>query len=169
MNYTLRKEKMGCNNCSKRRKTQDQTKNQEPLSELRNKSGATGCQCEFKDGESRIFCERHQIVKTRSLYELCRQRHDYFQLWEENRGPLQNLDPLPDPNKKKEKPKQEDPPEKSHGLGDTIEKITKATGIRAVVDAVSKVLGKDCGCEARKEWLNSKVPYKPKKTKGFFT
>ena len=154
MNYTLRKEKMGCNNCSKRRKIQDQTKNQEPLSELlRNKSGATGCQCEFKDGESRIFCERHQIVKTRSLYELCRQ----------------NLDPLPDPNKKKEKPKQEDPPEKSHGLGDTIEKITKATGIRAVVDAVSKVLGKDCGCEARKEWLNSKVPYKPKKTKGFFT
>ena len=100
---------MGCNNCSKRRKTQYQTKNQENLSELKNKSGVTGCQCEFKDGESRIFCERHQIVKTKSLYELCRQRDDYFQLWEENRGPLQNLDPLPEANKKKEKPKQEDP------------------------------------------------------------
>ena len=159
---------MGCNNCSKRRKTQYQTKNQENLSELKNKSGVTGCQCEFKDGEPRIFGARHQIVKTKSIYEVFRQRDDYFQLWEEKRGPLQNLDPLPEANKKKEKPKQEDLPGKPKGLGDTIEKITKATGIRAVVDVVSKALGKDCGCEARKEWLNNKVPYKPKKTKGFF-
>lgn len=45
--------------------------------------------------------------------------------------------------------------EKSKGLGDTIEKITKFTGIKAVVDAVVE----DCGCEARQNWLNGIVPY----------
>jgi hypothetical protein len=45
---------------------------------------------------------------------------------------------------------------KSKGLGDTIEKITKATGIKKVVDTVSKATGKDCGCGKRKAALNSK-------------
>ena len=35
---------------------------------------------------------------------------------------------------------------KSKGLGDTIEKITSVTGIKKVVDAVSKVTKKPCGC-----------------------
>ena len=64
------------------------------------------------------------------------------------------------------------PPEEevtpSEGLGDTIEKFTKVTGIKAVVDAISKVTGKDCGCENRRDWLNEKFSYKPTKTKGFF-
>lgn len=158
---------MPCNNCSKR-KIPDQTNDQDSFSGLRGQSGPTGCQCEFKDGESHIFCERHQVIKTRSLYKLCNQRHDYFQLWEENRGPFQNLDPPPDKKREKNESPKEDILAKPRGLGDTMEKITKAVGIRAVVDAVSKALGKDCGCDARKEWLNSKVPYKPKKTKGFF-
>ena len=51
--------------------------------------------------------------------------------------------------------------------GDTIEKITKFTGIKAVVDAFTKTSGNDCGCEGRKEWLNNKIPYR-RKTKGFF-
>jgi len=50
---------------------------------------------------------------------------------------------------------------KSKGLGDTIEKITKATGIKAVTDAVSKVTKKPCGCQKRKEALNQRFPYKP--------
>jgi len=45
--------------------------------------------------------------------------------------------------------------EKSKGLGDTISKITKFTGIKAIVDSVVE----DCGCEARQDWLNGKVPY----------
>jgi len=45
---------------------------------------------------------------------------------------------------------------KSKGLGDTIEKITKATGIKKVVDTVAKATGKDCGCGKRKEALNNK-------------
>ena len=50
---------------------------------------------------------------------------------------------------------------KSKGLGDTIEKITKATGIKKVVDTVNKATGKkDCGCNKRKETLNKAFPYK---------
>jgi predicted Zn-ribbon and HTH transcriptional regulator len=51
-------------------------------------------------------------------------------------------------------------PKKSKGLGDTIEKITEATGIKAVVEAVSEATGLNCGCEARKEKLNKLFPYK---------
>tara|TARA_R110000868_G_scaffold9795_3_gene48223 strand:+ start:799 stop:957 length:159 start_codon:yes stop_codon:yes gene_type:complete len=49
---------------------------------------------------------------------------------------------------------------KSKGLGDTIEKITKATGIKKVVDAVSKSTGKECGCRSRQNKLNNLYPYK---------
>ena len=49
---------------------------------------------------------------------------------------------------------------RSRGLGDTIEKITRATGIKKVVDKVSKDTGKDCGCNKRKEALNKAFPYK---------
>ena len=51
---------------------------------------------------------------------------------------------------------------KSKGLGDTIEKITKVTGIKKVVDTVSKATGKDCGCSAKKDTLNKRFPYNPK-------
>ena len=167
---------MPCGNCDKRRvmlnqarsqQTTQQQDGQDRSQELRTRTGPTGCQCEFKDGESQIFCERHQAVKTRSLYELCNLRHDYFQLWEDEVGPFQGPQGISKPEESPS-PEKEEASKESTGLGDTIEKITKATGIRAVVDTVSKMLGKDCGCEGRKEWLNSKVPYKPKKTKGFF-
>jgi len=49
---------------------------------------------------------------------------------------------------------------KSKGLGDTIEKITTATGIKKVVEVVSEATGKDCGCGARKDALNRVFPYK---------
>lgn len=49
--------------------------------------------------------------------------------------------------------------EKSKGLGDTIEKITTATGIKKVVETVSKVTGKDCGCAKRRDTLNRAFPY----------
>jgi hypothetical protein len=47
----------------------------------------------------------------------------------------------------------------SKGLGDTIEAITTATGIKAVVEVISKVTNTDCGCAKRKEMLNKMVPY----------
>jgi len=49
---------------------------------------------------------------------------------------------------------------KSQGLGDSIEKFTKATGIKTFVDKVSDGLNIPCGCEERKEKLNEVFPYK---------
>jgi len=46
---------------------------------------------------------------------------------------------------------------KSKGLGDTIEKVIRITGVDKVG---KKVLGDDCGCDARKKALNEAVPYK---------
>jgi len=49
---------------------------------------------------------------------------------------------------------------KAKGLGDTIEQITEATGIKAAVELFSKVTGIDCGCDERKEKLNNLIKYK---------
>ena len=51
---------------------------------------------------------------------------------------------------------------KSKGLGDSIEKFTKATGIKKVVDTVSKVTKKPCNCGKRKDTLNRLFPYNNK-------
>jgi len=48
----------------------------------------------------------------------------------------------------------------SRGLGDDIEKFTKATGIKNVVDKVAEGLNIPCGCSARKECFNKKFPNK---------
>lgn len=45
----------------------------------------------------------------------------------------------------------------SRGLGDTIEKITEATGIKSLVHTL---FGDDCGCEERKKRLNALFKYK---------
>ena len=49
---------------------------------------------------------------------------------------------------------------KAEGLGDTIEQITTATGIKAAVDWFVDATGIDCGCEARKEKLNKMFRYR---------
>jgi len=50
--------------------------------------------------------------------------------------------------------------QESKGLGDTIAKATKATGIDK---AVKFIAGSDCGCDERKETLNKLFTYdKPK-------
>ena len=45
---------------------------------------------------------------------------------------------------------------KSKGLGASVEKVLKATGLDKVA---KKVLGDDCGCEERKKKLNQMFPY----------
>ena len=47
----------------------------------------------------------------------------------------------------------------SKGIGDSIERITRATGIKKVVDKISEVTGIDCKCSERKEALNKMFPY----------
>lgn len=48
---------------------------------------------------------------------------------------------------------------KSRGLGDTIYKITHATGLDKLAEIYTKITGKDCGCSHRQEVLNKLVPY----------
>ena len=48
---------------------------------------------------------------------------------------------------------------KSKGLGDSIEKFTKATGIKKAVDAVAKATNTDCGWRKRRDTLNRIFPY----------
>ena len=50
---------------------------------------------------------------------------------------------------------------KSKGVGDTVHKFTKATGLQNLTQIAAKALGyKDCGCDKRKAWLNKQFPYK---------
>jgi hypothetical protein len=48
------------------------------------------------------------------------------------------------------------PRRKAEGLGDTIEQITEATGIKKLVKFIA---GEDCGCDERKEKLNQLFRY----------
>lgn len=57
------------------------------------------------------------------------------------------------PKKSSEKKSQEI---KSTGLGDTVEKVFRKTGIDKLAKAV---LGEDCGCSNRQELLNDLFPY----------
>ena len=53
------------------------------------------------------------------------------------------------------------PKQESEGLGDSIEKLTKVTGIHKLVKIGAKIVGKeDCGCDKRKRKLNKMFPYK---------
>ena len=50
---------------------------------------------------------------------------------------------------------------KSKGLGDSIEKLTKLTGIKSLAQIGARAVGKkDCGCNKRKNILNKAFPYK---------
>jgi len=52
---------------------------------------------------------------------------------------------------------------KSRGLGDSIEKITKATGLKSITQIATKAMGyEECGCNKRQAWLNKHFPYKYK-------
>lgn len=52
---------------------------------------------------------------------------------------------------------------KSKGLGDTVAKITKVTGIKKVADKIAQVkkgTAECTPCEARRRALNKAFPYK---------
>tara|TARA_B100000287_G_scaffold110202_1_gene102570 strand:- start:32824 stop:32994 length:171 start_codon:yes stop_codon:yes gene_type:complete len=54
---------------------------------------------------------------------------------------------------------------KSKGLGDSVEKFTKATGLKTLMEISMESFGvkkKDCGCNKRKKWLNEQFPYNNK-------
>ena len=127
-----------------------------------NEPKTTQCDCVFS-GQGSFHCTRHAMDKTQHLYGLCKTSQEYFDIWENCEDRMQECDNMII-NQEKENYSENN--NESKGLGDTIAKITKFTGIDKLVDGISKVTGKDCGCEDRKNSLNEKFPYK--KTRGFF-
>ena len=56
-----------------------------------------------------------------------------------------------------------DSKQKSKGFGDTIAKVTNFFGIDKVAEAIAKLAGAEgCGCNERREALNTLFPYKEK-------
>jgi hypothetical protein len=54
--------------------------------------------------------------------------------------------------------------QESQGLGDTIAKLTAATGLDKLVEELAHSMGKeDCGCNKRRRKLNDLFPYKVSK------
>ena len=51
------------------------------------------------------------------------------------------------------------PPDNSRGLGDTVYKITHATGLDKLAEIYTKITGKPCGCDKRQDALNKLFPY----------
>ena len=52
---------------------------------------------------------------------------------------------------------------RSKGIGDSIEKFTKTTGIKKLSQIAASSFGyNDCGCNKRRDWLNEQFPYKQK-------
>jgi len=49
--------------------------------------------------------------------------------------------------------------QKSSGLGDTVAKITHATGLDKLSELYTQITGKPCGCKERQEALNKLFPY----------
>ncbi len=45
------------------------------------------------------------------------------------------------------------------GLGDLIERVTVATGLKAAVTALEHLTGVPCGCAGRRDALNELVPF----------
>ena len=48
-------------------------------------------QCSCPQSNEFIFCERHNMEKSPHLVSLCKNREDYFQAWENDRGPGSEL------------------------------------------------------------------------------
>ena len=57
--------------------------------------------------------------------------------------------------------------QKSKGLGDTLEKIFKTTGIQWLIIKTTGFLGLPCGCDYRRDLLNKWFPYKLSKTEKY--
>lgn len=80
---------------------------------------------------------------------------DSISKYEENQDYYENLDKRTKEYKSYAEWK-ENQEAASTGLGDSIEKITEATGIKA---AVKFIAGEDCGCDKRKDALNKVFNY----------
>jgi len=124
------------------------------------------CQCELAG-----WCDRHQAKKTSRMVDLCRQHGDYWDAWEQGRGPGQCQQQKDDGRAQRIKQKVER--EKrlrswiaffrssgEAGLGDTAQRLMRLAKSRELKDDLRKILRK-CSCNNLDAvaQLNSQYPY----------
>ena len=80
------------------------------------------------------------MIKNEEYYEALDKRTNEYKEWKKS----QTIEP----HKEAEQP--------SEGLGDTLEKVFKATKIDRLVKFIA---GEDCGCDERKELMNKAFPF----------
>jgi len=98
------------------------------------------------------------MEKNREYYEALDKRTNEFKEWKRTQDIQPNLT-QEDLNSIHEA----NPTVETGGLGDAVEKITKATGIKALVDLFTPE-GKDCGCDDRQKKLNKYPVLKNKRS-----
>ncbi len=52
------------------------------------------------------------------------------------------------------------PDQPSRGVGDTVAKMTHATGLNRLAKIYTKATGKPCGCNERQKKMNQVFPYR---------
>ena len=102
-------------------------------------------QCHCEPSGYPFYCERHKVKKTAHWVRLCQTRPDYFQAWEEGRGPGQTHAPLP----KAESPRRGGP----------------GTELKYIIARCQKLLPwwdmqprKGCGCNDTARWMDQLGP-----------
>ena len=105
---------------------------------LETASKTTSCECAVPDGDTQVYCARHKCRKTGHFVRLCQSNPAYHQLWEQGQGPCLG-GALPTPPGRV-------------GLGDMIHRVLSAMGVTP--KRLTALLGRDCGCDGRKQWLN---------------
>ena len=100
------------------------------------------CQCQFPEGENRVWCECHKCWKTRNWHKLCQTREDYRALWDEGRGPGQTRADVLGKTTIAKKPQ-------IKGVGDHMKDLTAELKIKPK---------KGCGCNALANEMNRLGP-----------
>ena len=101
------------------------------------------CQCK-KAG----YCEQHKRTMSEDMHDLCQRSDRHFAMFYAQRD--RRIKPVI---------KFRDEASSHRGLGDTIEAITTATGIKSLMIWLSRRTGRKCGCSKRRDALNQAVPY----------
>lgn len=102
------------------------------------------CSCNsFPDGEKRIWCQRHQVWKTRHWVELCQTRADYRRAWDEGRGPGQVKGAPPGKTTIKRTPR-------AKNVGDHMKDVISELKIHPK---------RGCGCDALANSMNCLGPF----------
>lgn len=107
------------------------------------------------------WCNRHQINKPYHLYELCKNREDYRQLWDDmsNEKPqTEKVIKPPEPTPMWVKLISKLKIAEDKGVGDTVQRYAAKLG-GELFKEWSKKMGMPCGCTQRQNEWNKQYPY----------